>query len=92
MGLLHQKEGMEKATNKCGRRVLQGVHHCPNFNCKSSTVSAVKKRWKSSLYNFLGPLQNGHITNCRSLTKNTLLSTNSHVYYDTTKFRNSGLK
>jgi len=38
MGLLHQEEGMEKSTNKCGGRVPEDVHRCPNLNCKNETV------------------------------------------------------
>ena len=49
MGLLHQEEGMEKSTNKCGARVPEDVRRCPNLNCKGSTVSAAKKHRKSSL-------------------------------------------
>jgi len=43
MGLLRQKEAIEKANNKCGRCILEDVHRCPNLdlNCESNIVSSV---------------------------------------------------
>ena len=38
MGLLHQKEGIEKSTNKRGGCVFEDVRRCPHINCKSSVV------------------------------------------------------
>jgi len=55
-----RKERRERSINKCDHRTLEGVRRCPDFSCKSSTVSAAKEPRKCHLYILLGHPPNQH--------------------------------